>query len=60
VQQSQDKIKIAQKECQENTGNENRYVPISHPMVQKGTRKLGNQQFMNKELVSRGTQKEEP
>ena len=32
-----------------NTRNENRYVLISHPMMQKGIKRLGNQQFINKE-----------
>ena len=32
-----------------NTRNENRYVPISHLIMQKGIRGLGNQQFINKE-----------
>ena len=31
-----------------NTRNKNRYIPISHPMMQKTTRKLGKQQFMSK------------
>ena len=43
-----------------NTRNENRYVPISRPMMQKGIKKLRNQQFMNKRLVPQGTQKEKP
>ena len=43
-----------------NTRNKNKYVHINHPMMQKRIRKLGNQQFMNKGLVSRRTQKEEP
>ena len=47
------------KGVQRNTRNENRYVPISHPMMQKEIRRLGNQQFMNKGLVPRATQKEE-
>ena len=29
--------------------NENKYAPINHPMMQKGIRRLGNQQFMNKD-----------
>ena len=43
-----------------NIRNENRYVPINRPMMHKWINKLGNQQFMNKGLVPRGTQKEEP
>ena len=31
-----------------NTRNKNRYIPITHPMMQKTTRKLGKQQFMSK------------
>ena len=39
------------------TRNENRCVPISHPMMQKGIRRLGNQQFMNKGAGSSGNPK---
>ena len=43
-----------------NTRNKNIYIPISLPIMQKRTRKLGKQQFMSKGLVPRGTQNEEP